>query len=158
MATPNPQQLEKSRLGRLLVNRGYITDAQLQQALEEQRASGDKLGAVLVHAGWLTEQELQRTLRHQNRYRYAAALTAMVVTPLQPMVALASSAPALPSATSQTAGQQLRASGTGMQSLSEDEMGNVVAQGRETFVANAAALTDSPESVGDAKDRSPRCA
>ena len=152
MATPNPQQLEKSRLGRLLVNRGYITDAQLQQALEEQRLSGDKLGAVLVHAGWLTERELHRTLRHQNRYRYAAAFTAMVVTPLQPMVALASSAPALPVST-QTASQQLRASETGMQPLSDREMESVAGQGRETFLSNAVALTETPESASDAEDQ-----
>ncbi|MGM0451118.1 MAG: pilus assembly protein PilB [Pseudomonadota bacterium] len=153
MVTPNPQQLEKSRLGRLLVNRGYITDAQLQQALEEQRLSGDKLGTVLVHAGWLTERELNRTLRHQNRYRYAAALTAMVVTPLQPVVALASPAPALPTATSQTASQQLGGQETGMEPLTEGEMDQVVAQGQETFLANAAALTATPESAGEAEDQ-----
>lgn len=153
MATPNAQQLEKSRLGRILVNRGYITDAQLQQALEEQRLSGDKLGEVLVHAGWLTERELHRTLRHQNRYRYAAALTAMVITPLQPMMALASPAPALPVTTSQTSSQQLRASTTGMQPLSESEMENVVAQGRGTLLANAAALTPIPGTADEAEDQ-----
>ena len=153
MATPNPQHLEKSRLGRLLVNRGYITDAQLQQALEEQRLSGDKLGVVLVRAGWLTERELDQTLRHQNRYRYAAALTAMVVAPLQPVVALASPAPALPTSSPQAAHQQLPASETGMQPLSESEMENVVGQGRDAFLANATALTETPESVNDAEEQ-----
>ncbi len=153
MATPHPQHLEKSRLGRILVNRGYITDAQLQQALEEQRLSGDKLGTVLVHAGWITERELHRTLRHQNRYRYAAALTAMVVAPLQPVVALASPAPALPTTGSQTAAQQLRAPETGMQPLSEREMERVAGQGRDAFIANAAALTETPASASDAEDQ-----
>lgn len=153
MVTPNANQLEKSRLGRLLVNRGYITDSQLQQALEVQQGSGDRLGAVLVRAGWITERELTRTLRHQNRYRYAAALTAMVVTPLQPLTALASPAPALPTAAPQAAGQQMRASESGMQPLSEDEMGHVVAQGREDLGTNIAALEEAPGNAGEAEDQ-----
>ena len=153
MATPNAQQLEKSRLGRLLVNRGYISDYQLQVALEEQRESGERLGAILLRAGWLSERELQRTLRHQNRYRYAAALTAMVVTPLQPVAALASPTPALPTKVAQTSGQQVGVDGAGMQPLSEGEMGGVVAQGRDAFPAGAVELSVIPESDREAEDQ-----
>ncbi|XOZ34308.1 type II secretion protein ATPase [Halomonadaceae bacterium KBTZ08] len=153
MATPSSQQLEKSRLGRLVVNRGYITDAQLQQALEEQRVSGERLGVVLVRAGWITERELERTLKHQKRYRYAAALTAIVVTPLQPMAALASPAPALPNASVQTSGQQLRSASSGIQPLNEGEMGGVVAQGREAFPGNAMDLGQTPATEEDAQDQ-----
>jgi hypothetical protein len=153
MATPSSQQLEKSRLGRILVNRGYITDYQLQVALEEQRESGDKLGAILLRAGWLSERELQRTLRHQNRYRYAAALTAMVITPLQPVAALASPTPALPAKGPQTSSQQVRIDSASMQPLSESEMGGVVAQGRDTFPAGAVQLSAIPASDAEAEDQ-----
>ena len=153
MATPNLQQLEKSRLGRLLVNRGYISDYQLQVALEEQRESGEKLGAILVRAGWVSERELQRTLRHQNRYRYAAAMTAMVITPLQPVAALASPTPALPTKAPQASGQQVRMDSAGMQPLSEREMGGVVAKGHDGFPAEAVQLSRVPASDEEAEDQ-----
>lgn len=153
MTTPSSQQLEKSRLGRLVVNRGYITDAQLQQALEEQRVSGERLGSVLVRCGWITERDLERTLNHQKRYRYAAALTAIVVTPLQPMAALASPAPALPNASAQTSSQQMRASASGMQPLSEGEMSSAVARGRDAFSKKAIDLAQPPSSAEEAEEQ-----
>lgn len=152
MVTPNKQQLDKSRLGRLLVNRGYITDEQLMQALGEQRESGLRLGEVLTRAGWITQRELDRTLKHQNRYRYTAALTAMVVAPLQPVAALASPVPALPTTGATTASQQLSGS-TGMQSLSEAEMGQVAGQGSDELATLADTIQGEPGSDQEAEDQ-----
>lgn len=152
MVTPDRQQLDKSRLGRLLVNRGYITDEQLTQALGVQRESGDRLGEILVRAGWVTSRELQRTLKHQSRYRYTAAFAAMVVAPLQPVAALAAPAPALPSATPPTAGQQARGD-SGMKALSEAEMKEVSGQGSNEFIANAHAIAQTPDSDDEAEDQ-----
>ena len=152
MVTPNKQQLDKSRLGRLLVNRGYITDDQLTQALGEQRESGVRLGEVLTRAGWITQRELDRTLKHQNRYRYTAALTAMVVAPLQPVAALASPVPALPTMTAPTASQQLSGN-TGMKTLSEAEMGQVAGQGSEELATLADAVQGKPGSNQDAEEQ-----
>ncbi|MDI9245269.1 pilus assembly protein PilB [Marinobacter sp. CHS3-4] len=81
---------EKSRLGRLLVNRGYLSESQLDDGLRLQRETGQRLGEVFVQSGWITERELHRVLKHQSRYRHAAALVTMVVLPLQPMVSFAS--------------------------------------------------------------------
>lgn len=81
---------EKSRLGRLLINRGYLTEDQLSQGLKTQRETGQKLGEVLIRAGWVSERELVRVLKHQSRYRSAAALVTMVVLPFQPLVSVAS--------------------------------------------------------------------
>lgn len=134
----NRQQLDRSRLGRLLVNRGYISESQLQQALEQQRYSGERLGEVVVAAGWVTERELNRTLKHQNRYRYAAAVAAMVVAPLQPITALAASVPGAPTATPPTASQQARENG--MQALTDAEMTRVSGQRDPAFMAQAVAL------------------
>ncbi len=137
--TPNKQQLDKSRLGRLLVNRGYITEVQLQQALEQQRQSGERLGEVVVAAGWVTQRELNRTLKHQSRYRYAAAVAALVVAPLQPITALAASVPGVPAATPPTASQQVRENG-GMQALTDAEMTRVSGQRDPAFMAQAATM------------------
>ena len=80
---------EKSRLGRLLINRGYLSEGQLDQALLLQRETGQRLGEALIAAGWVTDRELHRVLKHQARYRNAAALVTMVTLPFQPLVSLA---------------------------------------------------------------------
>lgn len=80
---------EKSRLGRLLINRGYLSEGQLDEALLLQRETGQRLGEVLIAAGWVTDKELHRVLKHQARYRNAAALVTMVTLPFQPLVSLA---------------------------------------------------------------------
>ncbi len=43
------------RVGDLLVQRGYITDDQLSDALEEQQKTKGKLGQVLIDMGFITE-------------------------------------------------------------------------------------------------------
>jgi hypothetical protein len=117
---------EKSRLGRLLVNRGYLTEIQLQDGLRLQRDSGKRLGEVLVEAGWLTERELHRVLRHQSRYRNAAALVTMAVLPFQPMISFAANSQNGSDLSPADAGQMI---GEGkFQPLSEAEMGSVSGQ------------------------------
>lgn len=124
------KQMDKSRLGRLLVNRGYITDHQLEKALVAQRNAGLMLGEYLIQQGVINEKDLERTLKHQTRHRYAAALVAMVVTPLQPMVAFAASNTANASA-NMTAAEQMDnfSSKHGLQALSDEDMSGVTAQG-----------------------------
>ncbi|MFQ5898519.1 MAG: type IV-A pilus assembly ATPase PilB [Candidatus Methylomirabilia bacterium] len=53
------------RLGDLLVAEGLISEAQLQHALKEQKASTDKLGSVLVRLGMVNEDKLVGFLSHQ---------------------------------------------------------------------------------------------
>jgi type IV pilus assembly protein PilB len=53
------------RLGDLLVAEGLITDAQLRQALTEQKGKTDKLGSVLVRQGSITEEQLIGFLSRQ---------------------------------------------------------------------------------------------
>ena len=45
------------RVGDLLVQKGYITEDQLSQALEEQREQKGKLGEVLISMGLVTEEQ-----------------------------------------------------------------------------------------------------
>src|SRR4030043_2367626 len=46
------------RLGELLVSRGLITAKQLEDALQEQKISGNKLGSSLVKLSLITEKNL----------------------------------------------------------------------------------------------------
>lgn len=131
MTTRN-EQLAKSRLGRLLVNRGYISEAQLDEALKIQASQNMMLGEVLVKQGWISQKELDRTLKRQSRYRYTAAFVTMVAAPFQPMMALAASpAAAIPvntSSSTQISESQLGKFG-GMQMLDDEALAGVNAQG-----------------------------
>lgn len=55
----------KRRLGDIVVERGLITNDQLQQALDHQRQTGGKLGEILVELGLLTRMALAGVLSEQ---------------------------------------------------------------------------------------------
>jgi type IV pilus assembly protein PilB len=57
-------------LGRLLVDSGLLTLEQLELALEEKETSGARLGEIVVERGWLPEADLARTLAHQYELEY----------------------------------------------------------------------------------------
>jgi hypothetical protein len=130
--TKRNEQLAKSRLGRLLVNRGYISEAQLDEALKLQVSQNLMLGEVLVKQGWITQKLLDRTLKTQSRYRYTAAFVTMVAAPFQPMLAMAASPvaaiPVNTSVSSQLSESQMGKFG-GMQMLDDEELSGVNAQG-----------------------------
>ena len=52
-------------LGELLVQKGLISAAHLQMALEEQRSTKEFLGRLLVRKGWLRQEDLLKTLAEQ---------------------------------------------------------------------------------------------
>jgi len=49
---------QRKRLGEILVDQGFMTDAQIGQALEEQKKSGKQLGKVLIEHGFIDEAKL----------------------------------------------------------------------------------------------------
>jgi MSHA biogenesis protein MshE len=55
----------KKRLGDLLVEEQLITEAQLANALKEQRSLGLKLGATLIHLKYLSEDQILTFLSRQ---------------------------------------------------------------------------------------------
>jgi len=57
--------LDRPRLGDLLVRKGLIEQEQLERALAESRATGDLLGRVMIRRGFIFEDELARTLAAQ---------------------------------------------------------------------------------------------
>jgi hypothetical protein len=119
---------QKSRLGLLLINKGLITRSQLDQALLLQSTSEMKLGEVLIHQGWITERQLNRSLKKQSRHRYAAALAALLLGPLQPFMASAN-VERDPISTEQVIEKKDRTLSSGLTALTDQDMGNVTAQG-----------------------------
>ncbi len=68
LAAPTPGNTGEGRvilLGQRLLNSGLISEVQLEQALEEQKNSGEPLGTALVNIGAITEEQLYETLAEQ---------------------------------------------------------------------------------------------
>jgi hypothetical protein len=55
----------ESRLGRILLKKGLIAQAQLEGALEEQKKTGAKLGNTLIKMGAISKEDLHDTLTSQ---------------------------------------------------------------------------------------------
>jgi hypothetical protein len=53
------------KLGQILKEKGYITEAQLNAALSEQARTGEFIGLTLVRLGTTSEQDLTRALSEQ---------------------------------------------------------------------------------------------
>ena len=54
------------KVGQLFIEQGFITSEQLEEALEEQRLTGQKIGEILVNKGWLTSEEVKKVLEKQT--------------------------------------------------------------------------------------------
>jgi hypothetical protein len=57
------------RIGELLVKAGFITTADLNEALEIAKHSGQLIGRVLTMSGFVTEDRLKAGLRAQEHLR-----------------------------------------------------------------------------------------
>ncbi len=64
---PPPQKI---RLGDLLIQQGLLTEEQLKNALEQQKATGRKLGRVFVDSGFVSEAQIAQALARQLRVEY----------------------------------------------------------------------------------------
>ncbi|MEW6703925.1 MAG: GspE/PulE family protein [Pseudomonadota bacterium] len=58
---------ERVRLGDLLVREQLLTDEQVGQALAEQKKSGRKLGRIFIDLGFVTEAQIAKALARQLR-------------------------------------------------------------------------------------------
>lgn len=61
---------EKIRLGEILVKQNYMSPAQLEQALEEQRKTGRRLGRVIADRGFASERQIAEAVAHQLNIPY----------------------------------------------------------------------------------------
>ena len=119
---------QRSRLGTLLIHKGMITRQELDEALTLQAQSGMRLGEVLVNNGWLTERQLSKALKKQSRYRLIAAISAVLLGPIQPFMANANAA-----VDDNTAiAEQQITERSGMQMMSDSAMSDITAQGAMT--------------------------
>jgi purine-binding chemotaxis protein CheW len=50
-------------LGALLMERGLLTQSQLDSALDEQKRSGERLGRILVTRGWVRDKDILTVLQ-----------------------------------------------------------------------------------------------
>lgn len=116
---------QRSRLGTLLIHKGMITRQQLDEALILQSQSGMRLGEALISKGWITQKQLDKALRKQSRYRLVAAVSAVLLGPLQPFMANANAA----SDDNLAIAEQTVSVKSGMQEMSELAMSSVSAQG-----------------------------
>lgn len=66
----NLEKLTKKKLGEILLEEGYLTQEQLQEALEAQRDTGKLLGELLVERGVLTERAIARAIATQFQVPY----------------------------------------------------------------------------------------
>ena len=64
------QSTTKMRIGEMLLAQGYITQEQLEKALEMQKASGKRLGRTLVDLGYMQEERLIEILSRQFEVPY----------------------------------------------------------------------------------------
>ncbi len=69
----------KSKLGRILVQQGYISKEQLDEAVVEQETSERKLGELLLAQKLLSAWQLRRAMNVQKRLRFAASIICTVL-------------------------------------------------------------------------------
>lgn len=58
-------QKSPKRIGEILIEKGLITEAQLHDALQEQRISDGFLGSIMVKMGWINKRDLAEALAEQ---------------------------------------------------------------------------------------------
>ncbi len=61
----NEMDTSTSHLGTLLLRGGFITESQLDEALNIHRRTGQPLGYILINAGYITQEKLKGPLRLQ---------------------------------------------------------------------------------------------
>lgn len=82
---------EKSKLGKILLNRRYISERELMDALAYQALHNLRLGEALVALNFISTKQLNRALKRQGWIRGFAAGVALLMTPFTPALAAGSS-------------------------------------------------------------------
>jgi hypothetical protein len=121
----------RSRLGQILIEKKLISQDQLDAAIRAQQQSGRRLGEILADMKLITQAQVRGAVRRQRSLRMAAALATALLGPLHAYAAVAA-APAAGVST-RLAGEREgeREFGRGLRALSDAELGEVTAQGRD---------------------------
>ncbi|WP_137819501.1 hypothetical protein [Pseudomonas sp. 2FG] len=131
---------QRSRLGQILLNKGLISPAQLEGAIQLQLTSHKRLGEILLEQGLLTERQLTKALKKQSNLRIAATLVAALLSPFQMASADIHRQP--PSSISR---QEIP---RGLQPLSDLEMSDVSAQGLDAVLPGLFMQAESGDGLG----------
>jgi hypothetical protein len=67
---PQPRRLITKQLGELLMEKGIITQAQLDKALKIQKEKGGLIGQIFVILGYVKEEEIAQALTVQYGFPY----------------------------------------------------------------------------------------
>jgi Type II secretion system (T2SS), protein E, N-terminal domain len=70
--SPGEPRHNLPRLGELLLQKGYVTQAQLTDALQEAYFTRERLGAILVRKRFIYETDLSRTLAERLAVPYVS--------------------------------------------------------------------------------------
>jgi type IV pilus assembly protein PilB len=54
------------KIGEILVEQGLITPQQVDEAMQEQKLTGEKIGEILVRKGWISREQVERCLAIQS--------------------------------------------------------------------------------------------
>lgn len=130
---------QNSRLGQLLLARKLITPVQLEAAIHAQRGSGLRLGEQLIAQGLLSEAQLKKALRKQSNLRLAATMVAALLAPFQMASADIQRLP------THSYSQQID---KGLVPMSDEELGDVSAQGLDTALQGLFLSAESGDGVG----------
>ena len=65
--------MPQGKLGELLIQKGYITDVQLLQALAESKRQKTPIGSMLFKLGFITLEQLKEILHLQTGYEVVSA-------------------------------------------------------------------------------------
>lgn len=76
------QNLRKTRLGDLLLEKKLITKEQLEDAIFSQKSSHKQLGDILVERKLVSRWQIRRTLKVQHHLRNALLTSVLSFTPL----------------------------------------------------------------------------
>ncbi|KEQ16888.1 hypothetical protein [Endozoicomonas numazuensis] len=77
------QAYHKSRLGQILVIRGYVTEEKIREAVHIQKNTDEKLGEILLQKKWVSRWQLRRALSNQTRMRFSASLAVVLLGSLE---------------------------------------------------------------------------
>ena len=119
----------RSRLGQILIEKKLISQDQLDAAIRAQEQSGRRLGEILADMKLITQAQVRGAVRRQRSLRMAAALATALLGPLHAYAAVAAAPAAAVSA--RQGGESGREFGRGLRALSDEELGEVTAQGRK---------------------------
>jgi hypothetical protein len=70
-APAEPEQRRRAPLGRLLVEKGLLSEGEVDAALERQSEDSRPLGQILIEMGVLSPQNLARTLTEQHGFDFS---------------------------------------------------------------------------------------